>query len=586
MKDKLEFDISQGVQDSKKSKNLDPELKRAQKMIEFIDSLNPILIELESFQLNINHEKNFSEKQFKEMEHTILNSETKIEDLKKKLNDLRDKHRDSESTLQSKEKAISRLQNEISKLESTEVVLKNKVNDLNQYKIKFEKSKDQGKLVNENESLIKENQNLKHLIENNNKEIKDYIEKFTTLKRESDSKINNLNREIQEKSSIIQKLEAIVAEQNKSLEEYRKDLQSSSNQLKVESNRFSKESQSLTLQLKGAENLLSKEKELSASLKEKIKQLEFQIQDSTTKLKQNQQAQSTELKNIQKEIENERLNFKKEIKDLQFQLQQQIDSNIGLNNQIEVYKEMLESSPMQEFQQIQNFEGKFDKNDFDLFIQRVINIIHIIEKFDITKPEGLNLRLKFISDQLNQKRPGIDSASSIFSLKDFEAFDYFSRIVKGDFAESSNASSISFKEIEKLLNESNDEIYNQITYKMLYKQFHELGTSTVSVLRQSLFPFSGQPSSLQQDNSENIHPTQTLNENLKQNTQQSIIQSKQISSNNLKRVQNSTVPKQIPKTKNVNENLINYESVDTKKPNLESRNQISSEDLRKKKQNE
>jgi HD-GYP domain-containing protein (c-di-GMP phosphodiesterase class II) len=126
----------------------------------------------------------------------------------------------------------------------------------------------------------------------------------------------------------------------------------------------------------------------------------------------------------------------------------------------------------------------------ELKLKRLIKLVQVIDFFDLSKPDGQDVRNMFLSDQGAQRREG--KQVLIATSTDLEAFDHFSRAIRGSQQNISNrevALIDGVRKLQKLLSNSNEEVIPGISYQSLSEQISELGSSTVYLTGRTQYPF-------------------------------------------------------------------------------------------------
>lgn len=127
-----------------------------------------------------------------------------------------------------------------------------------------------------------------------------------------------------------------------------------------------------------------------------------------------------------------------------------------------------------------------------LVLKDVVKLIQVVDYFDISKPDGMDVRHMFISDQIGLRRDG--KFTMFNSLHDFDAFDHMCRVLRGSQQSTQSresAVSDAVTMIQRLLARHHDEITPGTTFKQLDGQIVELLTSNIYLTGRTLYPYNG-----------------------------------------------------------------------------------------------
>lgn len=138
-----------------------------------------------------------------------------------------------------------------------------------------------------------------------------------------------------------------------------------------------------------------------------------------------------------------------------------------------------------------------NNNNSNNMLLDVVKLIQVTHFFDTSKPDGMEMRRMFISDQNGLRADR--KFTLLNSLNDFGAFDHMCAVLKGSSSGQQrpnqlrvSAISESANMIHKILSRHGDEIIPGVTFKVLEEQIVELQTSNVFLTGRTLYPYDPQ----------------------------------------------------------------------------------------------
>eukprot|EP01080_Neovahlkampfia_damariscottae_P003774 gene3774-6662_t len=363
--------------------------------------------------------------------------------------------------------------------------------------IQNDKEDTQTNVLEENKTLKEENIQIKKEKTDIEKSLKESI-------RELNSEIKKLksdNKTLESKNEHLKKLnQSILDKESKSSKRFQDN--------EIANSKFRKENQSLIeevslkrVELESIESIHQKKiYEINQSNEGYKQQISRQIHMMQQQIDQHN---NTAFKNAQL-LENTKLllNSKEEslinLKNEMDQLKDQNDKNSK-----EFFKKVKENefllkeiSSLKEKIHVLNLEKeqiKFEEEFIDTTkskneIEEIVKVIQIVNFFDLSKPDGLDIRKMFLSDQFNKMNQGIHCL--ITKFEDFYVFDHFCQSLVGLFdSKYEEKLTIGKIMIQKLLSKSNDECIFGITFKKLSEIIFELSTSSIFLYQKTLVPY-------------------------------------------------------------------------------------------------
>jgi hypothetical protein len=345
---------------------------------------------------------------------------------------------------------------------------------------------------------------------------------YKTMQLEHLTQINELKEQLTNSTSHVQSQLNSTIQQKNQQEKHLRDVQHQLEQARS------------TLHLKDAE-LNGRYRELDRRQNE-IKELQKLIASHEEHINTHQTKHKDELEHFKRTKEEEHSQKQKEVSHYKQQYQNALDTiqsleqeRLKLHQDAERMKQHFQHQQQDsEFQiaelkqKLQDqppfFPVKFEEDILleiamrselskdEIKLKRLIKIIQIIDFFDLSKPDGVDIRNMFISDQAAQRREG--KQVLIGSTIDLEAFDHFSRAIRGSQQNISNREHAlidGVRRLQKLLSNSNEEAIPGVTYQVLSDQISELGSSNVYLTGRTEYPYRDNDSAFL-----NFNPTITI----------------------------------------------------------------------------
>jgi hypothetical protein len=298
-----------------------------------------------------------------------------------------------------------------------------------------------------------------------------------------DQFLNELQRDVREKQSIIDRQTVVEQQNRETLAGHINDLRQKSNkivqletkiheQIRVINN----QDQELTLakqQVEGTEKVL---RELQLKHDSYVAELKQRTSENEL-LKKKLEDMTQHSFILQKDLQNANINvgqYYAHIQELEQKLQDQPPLIVPVKFEEDILNDIARQS--QPNNQI---------------LQDAVKILQIIDYFDSSKPDGWDLRSMFISDQICLRKDGRQTMFGSFD--EFDAFDHLSRVVRGSqqISQSRETAVVdAVVAIQKLLSLSSEEIIPGITYKVLNDQINELQSSNLYLTGRTLYPYT------------------------------------------------------------------------------------------------
>jgi hypothetical protein len=356
---------------------------------------------------------------------------------------------------------------------------------------------------NQNTKLDKETNELKSTIQQLEQQLSTFksiqighLTQINELKQQLSADSNQRDQQLQQQSQKTAQLERSLHDNQIQLQQIRQQLQLK----EAEANAYLLEQQKKSAELIELQKTLKERdtaiKDTQSRHKEEIDQIkrakEEELTNKQLELSRCMQQLIT-ARDHAKYLEQERNNAQAEKDRLQqmFQRQQQefeykiTELTQKVNDQPPIFPVKFEEDILLEIA----MRSELSKDEVKL--KRLIKLVQVIDFFDLAKPDGLDVRNMFLSDQAALRREG--KHVLIASNTDLEAFDHFSRSIRGAQQNIPNrevALIDGVRKLQKLLSNSNEECGIQgVTYQTLSEQITELGSSNVYLTGRTLYPY-------------------------------------------------------------------------------------------------
>jgi hypothetical protein len=458
---KKDLSIEEKEELDKRERELNEQKKRQKRLQDIIDFLRTTQTSLES----LNSMASNVSKVLQRRENAAKSTGEKIRDMEKEVS--------------RKEKRIAEQEREINELRSLSDLHNGEVNDLKkQIKIQEEKLSDYEQQIHR---LSKQLSGFDALKEQVNTEIR----KNRELNQQHEHFVQQLQRELRAKQEMIDRCTFVEQQKNAVIMNHVNDLRQKSAQLLEIEAKLREQ----TIAFNKAQEELARMKSLMENSEKQLDELRLRYESSLADLKnqskhaENLTAQLDELRQRYQQLQhslqiaenNARRHFA-HVQELEKKLQEQPPIIVPVKFEEDVLSELArQRSPQQS----------------SSLLKDIIKLIQVVDYFDLSKPDGMDMRDMFLSDQIGLRRDGKHTMFASFS--EFDAFDHFCRIVRGKQQQPQSRESAiadAVVTIQKLLAQSKEEIIPGVSYEKLNRQLIELQSSNLYLTGRTLYPYN------------------------------------------------------------------------------------------------